>query len=272
MLNEMYDFTDKAVLVTGSTRGIGHAVAELLLSKGATVGVHGRSIDKVNAVCNELSRDGTRTIAVSCDFSDPKAGSRAVRSFFESAGRLDGLVNNAGFGKALAFRGLTIEGWRATFSVNLEAAMTAAREAYIIMREQQCSSALEHLASAKPPAQPGSGRSAGSIVNIASLAAHGPGKWMGADYAASKAGLVSLTRSLAFEAARFGIRVNAISPGMVETDMTSALPEQTSKSLNIPLGRFARPEEIATVAAFLLSDSSAYITGQVLHVDGGLWM
>lgn len=258
----MYDFTGKAILVTGSTRGIGRAVAELLLSEGATVGVHGRSIDKVNAVCDELSRDRTRSIAISCDFSDPKAGSRAVRSFFEAAGRLDGLVNNAGCGKALAFRSLTIEGWRATFSVNLEAAMTAAREAYIIMREQQqCSSALEH-----------SGRSAGSIVNIASLAAHGPGKWMGADYAASKAGLVSLTRSLAFEAARFGIRVNAISPGMVETDMTSAIPEQTRKSLNIPLGRFARPEEIATVAAFLLSDNSAYITGQVLHVDGGLWM
>lgn len=254
----MYSFENKAILVTGSTRGIGLAVAELLLSKGAIVGIHGRDIDKVTAVCDELSGDAAHAVSVSCDFSRPEAGSYAVSTFFEKAGRLDGLVNNAGGGKAVAFRGLTIDKWQNIFHVNLEAAMTASREAYVIMRKQD-----KHGDDA-------GGR--GSIVNIASLSAHGPGKWMGADYAASKAGLVSLTKSLAFEAARFGIRANAVSPGMVETDMTAVIPEQSRKSLNIPMGRFARAEEIASVVAFLLSDAAAYITGQVLHVNGGLWM
>jgi len=246
----MHDLSDKAFFVTGSTRGIGRAIAKQLAAHGAIVGIHGRSADGVNKACSELAADGKRVVPVPADFSSPETAPEAVRAFFKAAGRLDGLVNNAGGGRAVAFRGLTLEKWRATFRTNLEAAMLASREAYTIMREKKC----------------------GSIVNIASLAAHGPGKWMGADYAASKAGLVSMTQSLAFEAARLGIRVNAVSPGMVETDMTSILPEETRKSLNIPLGRLGRPEEIAATVLFLLSDDAAYITGQVLHVDGGLWM
>jgi 3-oxoacyl-[acyl-carrier protein] reductase len=95
---------------------------------------------------------------------------------------------------------------------------------------------------------------------------------MGADYAASKAALVSLTQSLALEAARFGVRCNAVSPGFVDTDMTERIPEETRNALGIPLGRMAAPSDVANVVSFLLSDASAYMTGQVLHVDGGLWM
>jgi len=246
----MYDFSNRAFLVTGSTRGIGKAIARAVASAGATVGIHGRSSDNVASVCSEFTGTGMKTIPVSGDLSDPGIAPGLVRTFFEAAGRLDGLVNNAGGGKAISFRGLTLDKWRKTFSTNLEAAMLASREAYAIMRDN----------------------GSGGIVNIASLAAHGPGKWMGADYAASKAGLVSMTQSLAFEAARFGIRVNAVSPGMIETDMTSILPEDTRKALNIPLGRLGKPEETAQAVLFLLSDASSYITGQVLHVDGGLWM
>lgn len=113
----------------------------------------------------------------------------------------------------------------------------------------------------------------GSIVNVASLAAHGPGRWMGADYAAAKAALVSLTRSLAaLEAARFGVRCNAVSPGFIETEMTNPLSEENRKKLAIPLGRLGAPSEVAEAVAFLMSDESSYLTGQVLHVDGGLWM
>lgn len=243
-------FQDRAYLVTGSTRGIGLAVARYLLERGAVVGIQGRTAEAVERVCASLAPDRNRCRPLTADFSRPESAADVVRAFAAQAGRLDGLINNAGGGKAVAFRGVTPEAWRATFALNLEAAVWAAREAYCRMRAD----------------------GGGAIVNIASLAAHGPGKWMGADYAAAKAGLVSLTQSLAFEAARFNIRVNAVSPGFVETDMTAVLTPEMRAGLGIPLGRLARPEEIAGPVGFLLSDCSAYLTGQVLHVDGGLWM
>jgi len=245
----MADFSGKAVLVTGSTRGIGRAIAERLAMLGALVGVHGRRMDDAKAVCEAISGTGS-AIPFAADFDRPESARDIVEQFAARAGRIDGLVNNAGGGKAVAFRGLSLERWRTTIRANLEATMEASRAAYILMRQ----------------------RGSGCVVNVASLAAHGPGKWMGADYAAAKAGVVSLTKSLAFDAARFGIRVNAVSPGMVETDMTTVLPEETRQGLRIPMSRFAAPAEIATVVAFLLSDDSSYITGETIHVDGGLWM
>ncbi len=247
----MYDdLKNKAILVTGSTRGIGRGIAETLLASGATVGIHGRDIQQVNEVCREIDPSGKLTIPLAGDLTEDVAAIALVDAFYAETARLDGVVNNAGGGKAIAFRGVTKEKWRDTFQLNLDSAMQICQSAYNIMRRQK----------------------SGSIVNIASISAHGPGKWMSADYAASKAGLVSLTKSLAFEAARFGIRVNAISPGMVETDMTAVLSEKMRKDLNIPMQRFATTGEIGSAATFLLSETSNYITGQVLHVDGGLWM
>jgi 3-oxoacyl-[acyl-carrier protein] reductase len=249
MAGNMHDFTDKAILVTGSTRGIGRAIALHLSTMGAIVGVHGRNAANVEKACMS-STFGDKAVPLPFDLDNPENAAEMILAFHKQAGAINGLVNNAGGGKAAPFRSLTLDNWRRIFRTNLESAMIASREAYILMRNSGC----------------------GGIVNIASIAAHGPGKWMGADYAASKAGLVSMTKSLAFEAARFGVRVNAVSPGMVNTDMTAILPDHMRDSLAIPLKRFAEPGEIAAPVAWLLSDESSYLTGEVLRVDGGLFM
>ena len=149
------DLEDHAILVTGSTRGIGHAVAQHLVARGAIVGVHGRSAEVSANVARDLGED--RAVALAADLDDPEQAAGLVEHFVETTGRLDGLVNNAGAGRAVSFRGLDIDSWRQTFRVNLESAMLLSQAAFHRLRKQR----------------------SGAIVNVASISAHGPGGWMG---------------------------------------------------------------------------------------------
>ena len=262
MRTEQNALTNSVVLVTGSSRGIGRAIAAELIERGAVVAVHGRELARVEEACGELHPQ--RAKAFAADLDDPQSARTLVREVIERCGDLHGLVNNAGGGHTVAFRGLDIARWRETLRVNLEAAFVASREAYDHMRKAR----------------------RGSIVNIASLAAHGPGRWMGADYAASKAGLVSLTQSLALEFAGEGVRINAICPGVIQTGLWDEAmwsgyarkckldPSGVKEAVvgKIPLGRLGTAEDVAGVALFLASESSSYLTGQAINVNGGALM
>ncbi|MGB8840447.1 MAG: 3-oxoacyl-[acyl-carrier-protein] reductase [Aliidongia sp.] len=244
----MFDLTGKTALITGATGGIGAAIARTLHAAGATVLCAGTRIQVLDQLVSDL---GERALAVAADLQDPTSGDALVRRAESDMGKLDILVNNAGFARdSLALR-MKDEDWASVIEVNLTAAFRLARASLRGMVK----------------------RREGRIISISSVVGvmGNPGQ---ANYCAAKAGLIGLTKSLAQEVASRGVTVNCVAPGFIETPMTDALTEQQQARIlqNIPAARLGRSDEVAAAVLYLASAEAAYVTGQTLHLNGGLLM
>jgi 3-oxoacyl-[acyl-carrier protein] reductase len=240
------DLTGRTAFVTGSTRGIGLAVAQALHRAGARVAIVGRSESRAQVVAVEL---GERAVGVACDVADAAQVEAAIAAAEAALGPIDILVNNAGLTRDNLLLRLSEEDWDVVLDANLKGAFFTTRAVIKGMMK----------------------RRSGRIINISSVVGLTGNKGQ-ANYAASKAGLIGLTKSVAKEYASRGVLANCVAPGFIETDMTAALPSEARTALleQIALGRLGRPEDIAAAVLFLASDLAAYITGQVLVVDGGM--
>ncbi len=246
----MSRFESRVALVTGASRGIGAAVARRLGSEGASVVVNyaGRT-DAAAEVVADIERAGGSAIAVQADVSDPAACTSLVEATAAHFGQVDILVNNAGVTRDGLLVRMSDDDWHTVIDTNLSGAFYLARSVGRLMMKQR----------------------SGSIVNMASVVGV-MGNAGQVNYAAAKAGLIGMTKSIARELAGRGVRVNAVAPGFIATDMTDALSDTARETAlsSIAMGRLGTPEDIAATVAFLASDDAAYITGQVIAVDGGM--
>ncbi len=242
---------EKVALVTGGSRGIGAAIARSLSEAGAAVVLCARHLEAAESVAKAIEARGGRALAVEADIGRAEDADRLVAACMDRFGRLDILVNNAGITRDGLVLRMRDEDWDQVLAVNLAGAFRCARAALRPMLKQ---------------------KQGGRIINIGSVVGS-MGNAGQANYAAAKAGLIGLTKALAREVASRGVTVNAVSPGFIDTDLTAGLPESVRRTslTQIPLGRFGTAGDVAAAVTFLASDGAAYITGQVLHVNGGMW-
>jgi 3-oxoacyl-[acyl-carrier protein] reductase len=240
------DLSGKAAFVTGSTRGIGLAIAQCLYHAGAKVAVVGRDAERARTVAAGL---GDRALGVGCDVAVADQVVAAITAAEEGLGSIDILVNNAGLTRDNILLRLSDDDWDVVLAANLKGAFHTTRAVIKGMMK----------------------RRSGRIINITSIVGLTGNKGQ-SNYAASKAGVIGFTKSVAKEYASRNILVNCVAPGFIETDMTASLPDEARASLleEIALGRLGRPEDVAGTVLFLASDLAAYVTGQVLVVDGGM--
>ncbi len=247
-----FDHAGKVIAVTGGSRGIGEAVVRRLCSEGAHVfATFNSQPERAERISQEITETGGTITFHQVNVSDEESVKRFVEAIVVQAGRIDGLVNNAGMTKDGLIMRMSAKDWQDVIDTNLTGVFYAC----------------------KAVARPMMSQRSGRIVNIGSIVGLG-GNAGQVNYSSSKAGIVGLTRSLARELASRNVFVNCVAPGFVETDMTDKLTDQQKASFfgNIPMKRAARPDEIASVVSFFISQESSYITGQVLNVDGGLAM
>jgi len=241
----MFDLSGKVALITGATGGIGGAIARKMKDAGATVVVSGRNTAKMDA------EFGDEYIKIPCDLAADGGAVELVMNTIERAGKIDILINNAGITRDTLLMRMTDDQFDEVINTNLRSCFKMCRAAIMPMMKNRF----------------------GRIINMASIigAIGGPGQ---ANYAASKGGMIAMTKSIAAEVASRGITANAIAPGFIETDMTRALPEDHRAALmaKIPAGRLGQTDDVADAVLFLASPASSYVTGVTLHVNGGMYM
>ena len=245
----MFSLKDKVALVTGASQGIGRATSLALAEAGAQVAVAARSAEKLRSLVAEMEAAGSRALAIPMDVADASQIKTGFQQTLAHFGKLDILVNNAAITRdTLALR-MKLEDWDAVLRTNLTGAYLCIQQALGAMLRQR----------------------SGRIINLSSVVAE-TGNAGQANYVASKAGLIGLTRAIAVEVASRAITVNAVAPGFIETPMTDPLPQELKDKMKslIPLGRFGHDRDVAMAIVYLASDEAGYITGQVLEVNGGL--
>jgi len=241
----------KVALVTGGAQGIGKAVALLLARNGADIAVSDINLEKAEETVKEVQALGRKALAIKADVATSGDVEKMVDAILSQFGKVDILINNAGIARDKLILRMTEEDWDAVLNINLKGTFNCTK------------AVVRHMSKQK----------SGKIVNIASVVGEMGNAGQG-NYAASKAGVIGFTKTIAREFAQRGINVNAIAPGYIETPMTDALPDKVKEELKrmIPLDRLGKPEDVAEAVLFLVSESANYITGQVLNVNGGIYM
>jgi len=245
-------FKDKVAIVTGGARGIGRAIVLMLAGEGANIAFsYLKSVETAEGLKNEIEKLGAKCLALQMDVRDFEKAKELVEKTKEVFGGLDILINNAGITKDKALMMMTKEEWQEVIDTNLNGVFNVTRNAIVTFLKQK----------------------KGDIINISSVSGIA-GMGRQTNYAASKAGIIGFTKSLAKEAGPYNIRVNAVAPGFIDTDMVAGLREEHKKNLKeiIPLSRFGDAGDVAGAVRFLLSEAANYITGETIVVDGGLFI